>query len=267
MLAYGMDTDIFKDKLAYYWGKEPMATYGAAESGTIATPAWNKKAMTFMPLSSFREFIPEAEWLRSLKDPDYQPRTVLMDELETDQRYEVVLTHFYGMPFLRYRIGDLIKIVALEDEETGVKLPQMVFDSRADDLIDIAGFARLDEKTLWQAIVNTGVKYADWAARKEYEGDKPVVHIYIEPKERLTDDEVAERLHRELAALNSDYNDLEGMLGMRPLRVTRLAPGSFQNYYEERRKAGADLAHLKPPHMGASDAIMGKLLSLGKTNR
>ncbi|MFC2018538.1 GH3 auxin-responsive promoter family protein [Chloroflexota bacterium] len=267
MLVYGIDTDIFKDKLLYYWGREPMVTYGAAESGTIATPAWNKKAMTFMPLSSFREFIPEAEWLKSRKDSDYQPRTVLMDELQAGQRYEVVLTHFYGMPFLRYRIGDLIKIVALEDEETGVKLPQMVFDSRADDLIDIAGFARLDEKTLWQAIVNTGVKYADWSARKENEGDKPVVHIYIELKERLTDDELAERLHRELAGLNSDYGDLEGMLGMRPLRITRLAPGSFQNYYEERRKAGADLAHLKPPHMGASDDVVGKLLSLGKTNR
>lgn len=51
------------------------------------------------------------------------------------------------------------------------------------------------------------------------------------------------------------------MLGIRPLRVTILPAGSFQRYYENRKKAGADLAHLKPPHMNASDAIVEDLVS------
>lgn len=70
------------------------------------------------------------------------------------------------MPFLRYRIGDLIRVVSLEDEEAGIKLPQIIFESRADDLIDIAGFTRIDEKTMIQAVINTGIKFEDWSARK-----------------------------------------------------------------------------------------------------
>jgi len=261
LLAYGMDTDIYKDKLIHYWGREPLVTYGAAESGTIATPAWNKKGMTFLPTSSFREFIPEEEWLKSREDKDYQPSTVLLDEVKPGERYEVVITHFYGMPFLRYRIGDLIKIVALEDNEAGINLPQMVFDSRADDLIDIAGFPRLDERTIWQAIANTGIRYEEWSARKEYGEETPIVRLYIELKEEIEVEELEKRIHQELSAIDHHYADLESMLGIRPLRITTISPGSFQRYYEERRKAGANLAHLKPPHMKASDSVIQDLLS------
>lgn len=264
ILAYGMDTDIYTDKLIYYWGKKPLVTYGAAESGPIATPAWNKKCMTFFPLSSFREFVPEEEWLKSRENTDYQPSTVLLDEVKPGERYEVIITNFYGMPLLRYRIGDLIKVVTMEDKETGIKLPQIVFDSRADDLIDISGFPRLDEKTVWQAIANTGIKYEEWSARKEKEGDKPVVHIYIELKQEIEAEQLERLIHKELVTINQDYGDLENMIGIRPLRVTVLPAGSFQSYYEERKRDGADLAHLKPPHMNASDPVIQNLLSVAQ---
>ncbi len=260
LLAYGMDTDIYREQLVYYWGKQPLEIYSATEAGTIATQAWNKKNMTFIPFSSFREFIPEEEWLKSREDKDYQPSTVLVDELELGKRYEVVITNFYGMPFLRYRIGDLIRVVALEDKEAGIKLPQMVFDSRADDLIDIGGFTRLGEKTIWQAIANTKIKYEDWTIRKEYEQDRPILRLYIEPKQVIDAGDLERLIHRELVALDRDYKNLESMLGIRPLRVTILLPGSSQRYYEAKRRAGADLAHLKPPHMNASDAAIQDLL-------
>jgi hypothetical protein len=260
LICFGMDTSIYKEQLIHYWGKEPLEIYASTESGVIATQAWNKKSMTFVPSSCFLEFIPEEEWLKSLKNKDYQPSTVLLDEVKPEERYEIIVTSFYGMPFLRYRLGDLIKIVALEDKEAGIKLPQMVFDSRADDLIDIAGFLRLDEKTIWQAIANTGIKYEDWSARKEYQQNEPVIHLYIEPKEKKEAKKVERLIHQELVAINQDYANLENMLGIRPLRVTILPAGSFQRYYEERKRNGADLAHLKPPHMNASDAIIQDLV-------
>jgi hypothetical protein len=261
LICFGMDTSIYKEQLIHYWGKEPLEVYACTESGVIAVQAWNKKSMTFVPSSCFLEFVPEEEWLKSQKNKDYQPSTILLNEVKPGERYEIIITSFYGMPFLRYRLGDLIKIVALEDEETGIKLPQMVFESRGDDLIDIAGFTRLDEKTIWQAIANTGIKHEDWSARKEYEQNKPVLRLYIELKERNEAKEVEELIHQELSTINQDYESLESMLGIRPLRVTLLLAGSFQRYYEERKKGGADLAHLKPPHMNASDTIIQDLLS------
>ena len=48
---------------------------------------------------------------------------------------------------------------------------------------------------------------------------------------------------------------------MDPLRVTLLPLGSHQRYYETRQREGADLAHLKPPHMNPSDQVLRVLLT------
>jgi hypothetical protein len=262
LVCYGMDTSIYREKLIHYWGREPLELYGSTEAGLIAIQAWNKKGMTFFPFSCFLEFVPEEEWLKSLENTDYQPSTVLLDEVKARERYEIIITNFYGMPLLRYRQGDLIRIIDLKDKEAGIRLPQMVFESRSDDLINIAGFTRIDEKTIWQAIVNTELRYEDWSARKEYHSGQPVLHIYLEPKERVNPEEVEHLIHTQLKALDEDYKNLQDMLGIQPLKVTLLAQGSFQRYYEEKRKAGADLAHLKPPHMNAFDGDIQELLYL-----
>jgi hypothetical protein len=260
LLCYGTDTAIYRDKLIYYWGKEPTENYGATEVGLIATNAWNKKNMTFVPFCCFLELAPEEEWLKSRENKDYMPSTVLLDGVKPGRCYEVIITSFYGMPFLRYRLGDLIRVVALEDEEVGIKIPQMVFESRADDLIDIAGFQRIDEKTMWRAIANTGIKYEDWSARKEFEQNEPVIRLYIELNGRNEASEVERLIHQELLVIDRDYRDTESMLGIRPLRVTLLPAGSFQKYYEKMKQGGAELSHLKPPHMNASDRVIRDLL-------
>jgi hypothetical protein len=260
LICYGMDTNIYREQLAYYWGKEPLELYAGTEMGLIAIQAWNRKGMTFLPFSSFLEFIPEDEWLKSQENESYQPSTVLLDEVKMGKRYEVVTTNFYGMPFLRYRVGDLVKIVALQDSEAGIKIPQMVFESRADDLIDIGGFTRLDEKTVWQAIFNSKIRHVDWCLRKEYEQSQPVLCLYIEFTDE-TDVKEAERLiDAQLMTLDRDYRDFRSLLGSRPLRVTSLPQGSFQRYYEAKRMAGADLAHFKPPHMNAPESAIQELL-------
>ena len=224
--------------------------------------SWSKTSMTFVPYSNFYEFIPETEWLKNKENPEYQPSTVLLDEVKEGETYEIVITNFHGGPLLRYRLGDLIKISALEDKEAGVNLPQMIFQSRADDIIDIAGFARLDEKTLWQAIQNTALPYVDWSARKELQQGNPTLHIYLELSfNNLYQHEVEHRIDLQLMALNEDYRDLRNMTGTQPLLVTLLNQGSFQKYQRRKQAAGFDLAHLKPPHVNAPDATINDLLS------
>ena len=47
-------------------------------------------------------------------------------------------------------------------------------------------------------------------------------------------------------------------LALRPLRLTYLPEGSFDRYTEAKRIAGADLGHLKPLHMNATDAAISE---------
>jgi len=262
IFGWGADTSIYREQIKYYWGKMPYEIYGATEAGVIAMQGWNKNYLTFLADSVFLEFIPETEWLKSKEDAKYQPKTVLLNEVEGGEIYEIVLTSFYGMPFLRYRLGDLIRIVALKDEETGINLPQVVFHTRADDILDLGGFARLDEKTVWKAIANTGIRHEDWTMRKEYTDGNPVIHLYIELKERREPEEAGYLIHEQLKQLEQGYKDVDNMLGIHPLRVTLLTQGTFQRYLEGKQKAGADLAHLKPPHMNASDNHIAELILL-----
>lgn len=264
LICYGMDTSIYREQLVHYWGKEPLEVYGGTEMGVLAIQAWNKKWMNFIPYFCFLEFIPEEEWLKSLEDKDYQPSTVLLDEVEPGKLYELVITNFHGMPFLRYRVGDMMRIMSVRDAETGIQLPQVTFESRADGMIDIAGFTRLDEKTIWEAITKAGVKNLGWSVRKEYESGNPILHIYIEPSEEIDAKEVERLINAQLMAINSDYNDTVNMLKLHALRVTLLPRGSYQQYYEEKRKAGADLSHLKPPQVNAPESDIQQLLHLAR---
>ena len=179
ILCSGTDTAIYRDQIVHLWGQLPYELYACTEGGLIAFQSWNKKGMTFVPYAVFLEFMPEEEWRRNRDDPDYCPNTVLLDEVEAGKCYELVFTSFYGMPFLRYRVGDLVRIVSVSDEAVGIGLPQMLFESRADGIIDLAGFARLDERTVWQAVANTGLEYADWTIRKEYDRGSPYLHLYL----------------------------------------------------------------------------------------
>ena len=42
--------------------------------------------------------------------------------------------------------------------------------------------------------------------------------------------------------------------------VSYLPKGTFDNYTAQRQAQGADLAHLKPPHINPSDKILSLLL-------
>lgn len=264
ILSGGTDAGIYRDQIAHYWGQLPYESYSCAEAAPLAMQAWNKKWMTFIPDIAFLEFIPYESRGKSKGEKDTLPSTVLLSEVKPGKTYEVVITQLYGMPLLRYRMRDLVTFVAAGDEETGIQLPQMVFKSRIDDIIALAGLAELDERIVWQAMEDSGLKYADWSACKEYDTDRSYLRLYLELKEHREASEIERLVDLQLKTIDIDYRDIDTMLGLQPVRVTLLSPGTFQRYYEEKQKEGADLAHLKPPHMNASDAIVHRLLELNE---
>ncbi|MDH5605321.1 MAG: GH3 auxin-responsive promoter family protein [Anaerolineae bacterium] len=262
----GMDTSIYRERIKHYWGIYPHEQYGSTEEGSIATQTWTKDKYTFFPDAAFLEFVPVEEWDKMGDSNGQIPQTRLMDEVEVDKPYELVITNYYQKPLIRYRTNDIIKFTSLEDGYTGIKLPQMAFVGRSNDLIDLAGFTGImDEKMIWQAILGTGIKFEEWLVRKEVNGTHPILHIYIELISPVEKPVVWEKIHQNLKKLNPYYGDYEQFIKINPLKVTLLNRGTYQAYMRTMYEAGADLAHLKPPHMNASIEIVEKILELSRS--
>lgn len=259
LVSTGSDGSVFREKVKEMWGRYPLDVYGGTEGIIMATQTWDYQGMTFIPHLNFLEFIPEEESLKSRDDPSYQPSTLLLEEVKPGEKYELVITNFHGGALIRYKLGDMIKITSLRNEQLNIDIPQMLFHARVDDMIDIAGFTRLTERVIWQAIENTGLTYKEWTVRKEAK-EKPTLHLYLELKENgneyVTPEQVANAVHYELKRLDAPYADLEVFLGLRPLEVTLLPQNAFQGYMLRQQAVGADLAHLKPPHINPSDGII-----------
>src|SRR3972149_3863727 len=115
LIGWGMDTSVYREQVRESWGKYPYEFHACTEAGIIAMQSWTKKDMTFVPYTNFLEFIPESEWQKSRKDSSYQPHTVLISEVEPGKRYELVITNFHGMPFVRYRLGDFVRHFSFQD--------------------------------------------------------------------------------------------------------------------------------------------------------
>jgi GH3 auxin-responsive promoter len=232
ILCAGTDSIAFKDKIEYYFGKKPIEIFGGTEIATVAVETWGRTGLTFFPDVNFLEFIPEEDSLKSLSDTSYQPKTVLLNELKPGQKYELVTTKFRGGVFARYRVGDMIECLSLEDKKYGIRLPQIRYVDRISNVIDIAGFTRITETTIKQALQNGGMGEANWVVCKEYEANEPKLHIIVEG-EALDFNSVKEGIHQALKKLDSDYNDIEDLLGLNILKLTVVKPGTFEQYKEE----------------------------------
>ena len=264
ILVSGVDTAIYKHDVAYYWGVMPLELYGGTEAHTYALESWTRKGMVFLPDRVFLEFIPYEQVLKLQDDKHYQPSTVLLDEVEEGELYEVVVTQYYGMPLLRYRLNDVIRVIATKDEEAGINLPQIAFQRRVSEVINLAGLVWLDEKTVWQALFNTGVKFVEWCACKEYDSNQTFLRLHVELKEERDADEVANLVDAQLRLVDTNYWELHSTLNLKPVKVTLLSPGTFQRFTEEKIKEGADLAHLKPAHMNPPEPLIQRLRNLSE---
>ena len=260
LVSSGTDSNIYREKIKEMWGRYPLDIYGATESVIISMQTWDYADMTFVPNLNFLEFIPEADYSKWYQDRNYRPLILMLDEVMPGNRYVVIITSFLGGAFVRYVLDDIITITSLRNEKLNINIPQMSFYGRASDIIDFAAFthAFLTEKMVWQAVANSGCDYVDWVARKEAQKDTPVLCVYIELKadDSHKEEELTTLIHEQLKLLNQDYRELEDFFGFKPLKVILLHEGAFTNYRTVMQASGADLAHLKPPHMNPPDKVV-----------
>ncbi|MBN1191559.1 MAG: GH3 auxin-responsive promoter family protein [Dehalococcoidales bacterium] len=265
IITSGLDSSIYREKIKEYWGRYPLDIYSNTEAGIIATQCWDYSSMTFIPHLNFLEFITEKEHMKWRLDHHYQPSTVLLDEVRAGECYEIVITNFHKGALVRYRVGDMIRITSLMNNNLDIKIPQMVFERRADDLLDFASI-RLNERSIWKAVENTGVPYQDWMAFKK--PGEMVLNILLEPREEIRVDlkDLETSVYREI--MKEEYEAFSGSqarsdadsMAKLEVKIVLLAPGTFARYTAVRRSEGADIAHLKPPHVNPSQKVLSIIL-------
>jgi hypothetical protein len=266
IICTGVDSWAYRDKIKEFWGRYPLDVYAGTEGGIIATQAWDYNGMTFIPNLNFLEFIPEEERLKWEMDHSYQPKTVLLNEVEVGRDYEIVITNFHGGALVRYRVGDLIRIISLRNEKLGIATPQMVFERRVDGVINFV-VVQLTEKQIWQSIEELDIEYEDWTAYKQ--PGESLLHLFIEPKNGYQGSsvDIAAAVRSRLIRVSKNRKDTTGVLDDLTdmfdfqVEVTLLPAGTYSSYTARRQSEGADLAHLKPPHLNPSEEVLELLLS------
>ena len=259
----GMDVQIYRKRVESLWGARVFEGYGCTEFGNIAVQSWGgrSKGMILSADCGFWEFMPEPEYQLWRADRSYQPLTYLTDDVQPG-RYVLIGTSLLGGVFVRYVLGDLVTVLNRSDPELGIHLPQIVVESRVDDLISLGSMVWLTERSLWQAFGHLDLRLTDWIACKEVSPtDGPLVRLYVESNNGLAT-HLADDLHGALIETMDDYKTTIGITGQNPLRVSTLAPGTFKAYLEAKRAEGAELGHLKPPRMQPSAAVLARLLEL-----
>jgi hypothetical protein len=266
IITTGVDSWMYRDKIEKFWGRCPLDVYAGTEGGIYATQTWDYEGMTFNPNINFLEFIPEDEHFKWQMDRSYEPKTLLLNEVKAGECYELIITNFHGGVMVRYRIGDLVKITSLRNEKDGIELPQMRFERRADGLLNFV-VIQFTEKQIWQAIEKTEIAYEDWMAYKV--PGESVLHILIEPKDVFQGNEadIATVIRGYVLEANSDNKNITGVLEDLTdmfdfnVEVEILPKGSFAKYTAQKQAEGADLAHLKPPHINPSDEVLTLLVA------
>lgn len=249
-MCTGTDNWCYKDDLEDLWGVRPMELFAGTEPTCIGTETWSRKGMYFFPDPCFYEFIPEKEYEKQWDNPDYQPGTVLMDEVTVGEKYELVITVLKGGAFARYRVGDIYRCVGLENREDETKIPRFQYLDRIPSVIDIAGFTRITEYSIQKAIELSGLPIQAWTARKEYKGGRrPILKMYAELKEgALMNTAVSREILKDQLSIyfkyiDHDYEDLKKILGMEPLEIEIVKCGTFELY---RKRTGRDIRHINP---------------------
>lgn len=235
LICAGTDSAGVKKKIEHDWGIKPLEVFGGTESTCIASETWSKNGLVFFPDICFYEFIPREEMEKNLEDNKYVPHTYLLDEVVAGREYELVISNFKGGAFARYRAGDMLKCLSTSNEEDGIQMPQFTYLDRIPRVIDIAGFTRITETTINQAIAISKLDIRNWFAVKDFDKNKRAfLHLYVEMDEHsqsaLNKDLLTEHLAIYFRYIDSDYSDLKSLLGIEPLVVSIIPIGTMNAF-------------------------------------
>ncbi len=190
---------------------------------------------------------------------DYQPKTVLINQVIPGEKYELVISVFKGGAFIRYRVGDVYRCLGLTCREDNTKIPRFQYIDRVPTVIDIAGFTRITENSITKVIELSKLPVEDWFAVKEFtDNNRPFLHLYVEIKPEglithaITKEILKEHLEVYFKYADNDYGDLKRIRVIEPLEITMIRCGTFAEYSH---CTGDALRHIKPSSYQVSEFL------------
>ncbi|MCI5774396.1 MAG: GH3 auxin-responsive promoter family protein, partial [Erysipelotrichaceae bacterium] len=236
----GTDNELYKDDLEKMWGVRPLEIFAGTEPTLLGTETYSRKGLVFFPDSCYLEFIMEDEALRYRDDPNHKYTTYTLDEVVENCNYELVISVLKGGAFMRYRVGDIYRCVALQDKEDNINLPIFKYIDRTRDVIDIAGFTRITKNSIDDVIHLSKLDIVDYIACKEIdENNRPYLHMYVEMSDEamysdaITSEVLKDHLTAYFKYFDSDYADLKKILGIDPLQITIMRRKAISSYPEK----------------------------------
>jgi len=190
-----------------------------------------------------------------------------MDELLAGNEYELVISSLKGGAFARYRMGDIFKCLSLDNERVGISLPHFAYVDRDPRIIDLAGFTRISEATINEALMLSKLDIPEWFAIKEnVDYNRSYLHLYVEVgaagiKEAMTKDIIKEHLSIYFRYVDTDYNDLKHLLGLDPLVISILPAGTISQFNDT---FGRKLRRVNPSHFDVIEVLKFARYGSGK---
>ena len=155
------------------------------------------------------EIIPQDELDREIGSEAYTPRAIPLWKAKKGLKGRVRLNELRGgLPLIRYRMGDLIKVVSTEPCRCGITHPRIKVPRRSEATICLGAVrfpaAELDKKLLAKTVHGEAQR---WQLKIEREGYRPKAIIRVEPPGEIRDrelflQEISNRL-RELEILRA----------------------------------------------------------------
>jgi hypothetical protein len=226
---------ILKEEIKRVTGGYPKVIYGSTETMFSALPSIEHPGGFFFDWRViYPEFIPEEKALTTDAGRiDEPPEMVSMTDVEVDHRYQLVATPLRN-DLNRYVMPDIMECIDTGDSVLGSEAPVFTYYARCDRLVMLHNFTRISEEELIRVLKDSDIPLVEFTARREMEGTRDYMKIYLELSKHVEEDTVKERIEGQLLSFDKDWRDLKSYLRYDPLKVQILPRGSFSRYLDAR---------------------------------
>ncbi len=224
-----------KERVKDFIGIYPKTPYASTETISSTITSIDPPCGFFFDWRMiYPEFIPEKYAVtHEVERIDDVPEIIKLQDVEQGGRYQLIITPLYS-ELTRSVTSDILECISLEDKVLKVKTPIFRFYSRADRILSIHNFTRINETELVMVLEETKLPFVDFTAHKELDNTREYLRLYVEFSEDIDLNEAAKKIHETFFEIDKDYRDLTNMMEYVPLRLSILPRGAFKNFFQKK---------------------------------